>query len=128
MITWTRELGRGMYAVEQLVLANVSVHTRTAPTARRSFIVFLRLEKGSAEVNTDWTWSDAEARTAHAPMRETASFRRGWLAALLATALALAPARASAEDAPKAEIIAPVQLDASPVPYPEGATGEAVVV
>jgi TonB family protein len=43
-------------------------------------------------------------------------------------ALALARASASAEDAPKAEIIAPVQLDASPVPYPEGATGEAVVV
>jgi hypothetical protein len=45
MITWTRELGRGMYAVEQLVLAKVNVHTRTAPTARRSFIVILPLER-----------------------------------------------------------------------------------
>jgi TonB family protein len=43
-------------------------------------------------------------------------------------ALVLAPLRAAAQDASKPEIVAPVQIDASPTPYPEGATGEAVVV
>jgi TonB family protein len=61
-------------------------------------------------------------------MRMLASFRRGWLAALLAWSFAIVSSRAIAQDAPKAEIVAPVQLDESPVPYPDGASGEAVVV
>src|SRR5262249_22985474 len=61
-------------------------------------------------------------------MHTEASFRRGSLAVLLALSFALVPARGAAQDAPKAEIVAPAQLDATPTPYPEGATGEAVVV
>src|SRR5262245_51681880 len=47
-----------------------------------------------------------------------ASFRSGWLAAIV-IGLVLASARAAAQDAPRAEIVAPVQLDETPVPYPD---------
>src|SRR5258705_2017652 len=52
--------------------------------------------------------------------RPKATVPAGSLVARLVVALALVASRAGAEDAPKADIVAPVQLDASPVPYPDG--------
>src|SRR5262249_8261447 len=74
----------------------------------------------------DFQWSSGY--TPGRATRPEASSPPGSLGALFAMALALASMRAAAQDAPKAEIVAPVQLDANPVAYPDGATGEAVVV
>jgi TonB family protein len=53
--------------------------------------------------------------------------RSTWVLAVVA-AMVLVASLARADDLPKSEIVAPARIDPAPVPYPDGATGDAEVV
>src|SRR6478736_4160022 len=78
-------------------------------------------------ITAHWATQRAGAPLAMIPL----FFRRlhVWpLLALFWSATALFTFTASADDAPRAGIVAPSRIDEEPMPYPDGATGDAVVV